>query len=341
MLHILLVILKIIGILLLAVILLLLAAVLIVLFVPVRYHIKAYRGTEGTWVWGKASWLLHLITLTGSWGQDKNEIRLKILGRSRSASDLSGGFRTGRGEKKRDSADEDQEFDLEEELEVSEQKEKTDARALTEKSSEVEMDGERVQGPEPAPTAKKDGETKEKQQKYQEKSLERPRQGPGKTGRLRGLLDKLRSLLRRILQIPERLKSFWKKLKAALRKGQMTWKKILEKISVLRTEEGRNVWKRMWGHGFYLWKHLHPQKVEGELHYGFGDPALTGQATGIFYLLLPLSCEKIRLLPDFENTVCEGILEIKGHIRIFHLGNIGWKIFRDKEFRNLLKAMKA
>ncbi len=46
MLHILLVILKIIGILLLAVILLLLAAVLIVLFVPVRYHIKAYRGTE-------------------------------------------------------------------------------------------------------------------------------------------------------------------------------------------------------------------------------------------------------------------------------------------------------
>ncbi len=124
------------------------------------------------------------------------------------------------------------------------------------------MDGERVQGPEPAPTAKKDGETKEKQQKYQEKSLERPRQGPGKTGRLRGLLDKLRSLLRRILEIPERLKSFWKKLKAALRKGQMTWKKILKKISVLRTEEGRNVWKRMWGHGFYLWKHLHPQKVE-------------------------------------------------------------------------------
>ena len=148
--------------------------------------------------------------MTGSWGQDKNEIRLKILGRSRSASDLSGGFRTGRGEKKRDSADEDQEFDLEEELEVSEQKEKTDARALTEKSSEVEMDGERVQGPEPAPTAKKDGETKEKQQKYQEKSLERPRQGPGKTGRLRGLLDKLRSLLRRILEIPERLKSFGK-----------------------------------------------------------------------------------------------------------------------------------
>lgn len=121
----------------------------------------------------------------------------------------------------------------------------------------------------------------------------------------------------------------------------MTWKKISEKISVLRTEEGRNVWKRMCGHGFYLWKHLHPQKVEGELHYGFGDPALTGQATGIFYLLLPLSCDKIRLLPDFENTVFEGTLEMRGHIRICHLGNIGWKIFRDKEFRNLLKAMKA
>mgnify|MGYP000688961194 CR=1 FL=1 len=61
MLHIILLILKAVGILLAAVLLLLLLCILLLLFVPLRYEI-AFRHTETeTAVQGKVSWLLHLI----------------------------------------------------------------------------------------------------------------------------------------------------------------------------------------------------------------------------------------------------------------------------------------
>ena len=61
MLHIILLILKAVGILLAAVLLLLLLCILLLLFVPLRYEI-AFRHTETeTAIQGKVSWLLHLI----------------------------------------------------------------------------------------------------------------------------------------------------------------------------------------------------------------------------------------------------------------------------------------
>ena len=62
MLHIILVILKAVGILLAAVLLLLLLALLLLLFVPLRYEVAFRHTEEDTFVRGKVSWLLHLVT---------------------------------------------------------------------------------------------------------------------------------------------------------------------------------------------------------------------------------------------------------------------------------------
>ena len=62
MLHIILVILKAVGILLAAVLLLLLLALLLLLFVPLRYEVAFRHTEEDTFVKGKVSWLLHLVT---------------------------------------------------------------------------------------------------------------------------------------------------------------------------------------------------------------------------------------------------------------------------------------
>ena len=61
MLHIILLILKAVGILLAAVLLLLLLALLLLLFVPLRYEVAFRHTEEDTFVRGKVSWLLHLI----------------------------------------------------------------------------------------------------------------------------------------------------------------------------------------------------------------------------------------------------------------------------------------
>ena len=79
MLHILLLILKIIGILIAVVLGLLLVVVLIVLFVPIRYRLEAkkYSGIE---VRGKATWLFGLVHLKIFYLQEKLSIVLRICG---------------------------------------------------------------------------------------------------------------------------------------------------------------------------------------------------------------------------------------------------------------------
>lgn len=76
--HIILGILKIIGILLLVILCLLLLLLLSLVFVPVRYYGSAFRE-EGKYEGKvKISWLFHLIFVTGRYGSETDGIQLSI-----------------------------------------------------------------------------------------------------------------------------------------------------------------------------------------------------------------------------------------------------------------------
>lgn len=79
MLHIILFILKIIGVILLSILGLLLALLLIVLFVPVRYQLRASHG-EALYLKGSVSWLLHLVRIRVTHIDGVFHIRARILG---------------------------------------------------------------------------------------------------------------------------------------------------------------------------------------------------------------------------------------------------------------------
>ena len=53
-----------------------------------------------------------------------------------------------------------------------------------------------------------------------------------------------------------------------------------------------------------LWRHYRPRKATGYLQFGTGDPALTGELTGILYLLLPAVSE-VQLEPDFNDAMLQ------------------------------------
>ena len=77
--HVILVILKIIGIVLLVILGIILFVVLMVLYVPARYKIEAKKQDE-ICVRASVTWLLHLISIPVIYEQGKLSVRLKILG---------------------------------------------------------------------------------------------------------------------------------------------------------------------------------------------------------------------------------------------------------------------
>ena len=73
-------ILKIIGWILLTLFLLLLVVVFLVLFVPVRYRAEG-SVEESVWIQGKVHWLLYLLSIDFSYGEDGFSYESKIFGK--------------------------------------------------------------------------------------------------------------------------------------------------------------------------------------------------------------------------------------------------------------------
>jgi hypothetical protein len=74
-----------------------------------------------------------------------------------------------------------------------------------------------------------------------------------------------------------------------------------------------------------LVKHIGPRRIKGYVHYGFGDPAKTGQITG-YVSLLPFVYQKnFSLQPDFYNKVIEADVDMRGHLMLGYILRIALK----------------
>lgn len=80
-----------------------------------------------------------------------------------------------------------------------------------------------------------------------------------------------------------------------------------------RTKEAISVVKRQL---VLLLRHIKPVKLKGQVIYGAGDPADTGQHLGYMSLLFPLYYDHIDITPDFEEKRLEGDLFMAGRIRL-------------------------
>ena len=69
-----------------------------------------------------------------------------------------------------------------------------------------------------------------------------------------------------------------------------------------------------------LMRHYLPGRASGELVFGIGDPARTGQVLGLICCFPAWARYRIRLTPDFEaeSIYAKGEVDMKGHIRCWH-----------------------
>ena len=77
------------------------------------------------------------------------------------------------------------------------------------------------------------------------------------------------------------------------------------------------------------------------LHFGFEDPATTGQVLGGLSILYPICGEKMELCPEFNEEILEGEVKCHGRIRPVSLVIFAVKSFLNKQFFSMVKQFKV
>ena len=305
MLQIFFLILKIIGIILAAVLGLAILLLLLVLFVPVRYRAYGVKKEGECRAEAKISWLLHLISVPVAFREGELSAKIKILGITLMDLTDSGSF--------------------EEAEPVPEPAERTEEQktAQSETRQAQEHPVEKQAAPE---------RTSQKKEELEEEEEE-------KNGIFSRFLQFLRMIWKFFTGIPRKLKNlkctfrrFCGKIKRMARKYRAAKEFALDertKAAVRLVLEQAKIFARQ----------ALPRKICGEVRFGTSDPALTGQILGIAGIFYPLFMDNVKVDPDFEQTILEGELFLKGRLRIVSAVRIAWRLFRDKNVRYVYRKL--
>ena len=109
--------------------------------------------------------------------------------------------------------------------------------------------------------------------------------------------------------------------------------KILE---FLKDEQHKSALKKSKDSLIGLLKYAGPQKVNGTVVYGTGDPCSTGMSLGAASILYARYGENIKIRPDFENKVFEAELTVRGRVRLIRFLYVLLKLYLDKDFKTFM-----
>ena len=320
MLHMVLVILKIIGILLAALAALLLLILGCLLFVPVRYRIRLKKDKETLSGEAAAFWLLHLLSfsLAYSAGRGRPGIQIRIFGISLER------FRKRRRRPAEEAPVEDE--PAEEEPLPEEDREEEEESSWKEESSGKEESSWKEESFEKEESSEKK-ESFEKEEDLEEKEAfrEKPEQSRKEA------FGRWKDRLLRLKQKPGQWSRSFRRKK----------RRLASTVSLIREYRPREVLELLWGYAKKLARHFRPRKIRGFLKFGTGDPALTGELTGILYLLLPVSAKDFSLEPEFHEAALEADLTAWGRIRGIHLLVTAVEIFRNKQLKKIIRRLRS
>ncbi len=377
MLHIVLLILKIIGVILTVLLGILLLAICLVLFVPVRYRIQAdgkLGEDEPLRVKVKITWLLHILNALLTYSKavrirvriffftlfdsakpkrEKVEKRLEIKKEKREKKAKNRRNKS----KNKDILEENAENKAKEnEDNISDKeiqnKEQNEIQSKAENKSENKIeDKQKIPEKVSENTAigndsiKKDGVSEDEVEK--EKSVGDSAESEKKNG----FLEKLRAVYFKIINLFRKIIDFFRKLLEIIRNIEYTItvicdriKKIIEDIGYYTELLQGEVFKEAFGISkkqlFRIIRSIRPRKCDVRLTVGTGDPASTGQILAFYGMLYPFIGNNVKIQADFENMIVEGSLDIRGRVTAFTLLIAAFRLYRDKNIRQLLKLLK-
>ena len=308
MLHILLLILKIIGIIIAVILGILLLLIAILLFVPVRYEVQGRCDGSLDSLKGKVqiTWLLHLLRVDVLYRNGKTKWRFRIAWiKKRNA---------GAGKKR-----EVEHSGTEKEEDVKDEK---SIIAETDRAAKNEPEKSEENMAAPQTVRKKSAHAPESEERKVKMEI------PEKEGSMDG----------------KKNGSFYKRILAWIQKIKCTFRKLCDKIKALsakkekialflQNEVHKSAYQKCKKELFRLLKHLKPKKADVKIVYGFDDPYYTGQVLAALSVLYPFIGGCTSVTPDFEHQVLKGSAYLKGKICLWYFVQTAWNLIWNKNVR--------
>ena len=330
MLHILLLILKWIGIVLAVFLLLVLLLINLGLFVPVRYRADAscQNDIETLEAEFELSWMWKLFFLTACWKKGKADMKIRIGWKY-----LFSEEKEGKSEEKIEVPEEKEENDL--------QKEKEEQKFL--KEQKESLPPEKTNRSLPENNVQEQAEKRECHQEKTESGIDKEeeekesftadrRKAGGR--KKKPLWDRMKE---KISERIESCKSFWRKI-LAMRRNFRGKKEQIE--SFLTDASHRRAFCSLKREVRRFLGHVSPKDVKIVGKIGLEDPYMTGQALAVLGMLFPFFGENTVIVPDFENKVLEGSVHIEGKIHNFRMLAILWRLIKDRDVRKIIIDIK-
>lgn len=302
MLHILLLILKIIGLVFCAILGLLLLLICIVLFTPLKYQAsgKSDGTLEHITVKGKGTWLFHLIRADVSFEEKKLYYRLRLGWKRWSSEDES----------------------VMEGAQVPEEAETLEEQK--EPSEELQLEAQQVE-----PISAEEEQESQPPEMFSEKK--KP------ASKKKGIRKRIKQFFSNTIEFIKKIKYTFRKLCDKI-KIAITRKEQLE--AFIENSVHKAAFGRIKKEGMRLLKFLKPKKGHINVRFGFDDPYMTGKVLAGLGMIYPLIGNYTIITPDFEQEVLEGDFFIKGKIRILYMVIVAWNLFWDKNIRITYRHLK-
>ena len=318
MLHILLTILKVIGIIILVLISLVILIIAAILFVPIRYSIDAIydRKVKNLDFKIKITYLLHLISVKYIYKDDG--LSIKIFG-------IKTHF-----------------FDKE--TKAMEEKINKETKMFEKMSSEIKDN--MTEMPDVYEQLKKIDEERDRLAENVNKKEENIENNNKDNDTEENTEEFIKVEKQNIFsRIYSKIKAIIIKIKYRFIKFCDTIKKICKNVNDLKEFISDDNTKEAFGflkkEALILLKHIRPRRIKGYVHFGFDNPSYTGNLLGLIYMILRGSPKEFRINPDFENKVFDGEIHAKGRVQCYLLLIIGIRLYKNDNLKLLLERRRT
>ncbi len=322
MLHIILTILKIIGIIILVILSLIILIAACILFVPIRYSADISYEKELS-AKAKITYLLHFITIRYD-NRNGNNIVVKIFG-------IKTRFFNKELKKK------EKEYDKETEMfeKMSRKISKTDLKMPEKYEQFKKIDEARDELVDSDSDSEKNNFNDNiTDDEYKSDSVEEDdisEKEEKKTTIFNRFFGKIKAII-------NKFKYRFKHFCDTIRKICKNVKELKEFISDDKTKEAYYFVK---AEVITLLKHIRPRKINGFIHFGFDDPSYTGKLLGLIYIFTRGTHKNFQINADFENRVLEGDIHIKGRVQVIVLLIVGLKLYRNENLKLVLERRRT
>lgn len=146
------------------------------------------------------------------------------------------------------------------------------------------------------------------------------------------------------ISFSEKISAYWDKIKYTFKKLYDNIKALAKKKEKLRrfltNEIHKNAFLKAVKELKRLLHRLCPEKLEGDIEFGFEDPAYTGYLLAGISLIYPMVGEFLNIRADFENKVLKGSVLAAGKLRLLYILIPAWNLFFDRNVKITYRHIK-